>query len=78
MAKEKMYKTVGTWWNDNDIELVEIDGEIYALYGWSGEKFLHCWKCQDKFTEIGNEEYEITPIYDWDDEDCEIIGYEVF
>ena len=30
-------KEVGYWWNDKSIELVEIDGEVYALYGWNGE-----------------------------------------
>lgn len=79
-------------WFDSDIDIVEIDGELYALDGWNGEKYLHSWKCVDRFTaDPDGREYEITPIYEWDhwnDEDGEfqdadgnmidgIIGYEV-
>lgn len=58
---------IGTWWSDNNIELAEIDGKIYALDGWNGEKYLHCWKCADRFT-ISEDaaEYEIKPIYNQD------------
>lgn len=68
-----------TWWNDNSIEIVEIDGELYALYGWNGEKWLHCWKCIDRFTaDPDGKEYEVTPVYTEADEDeYEITGYEV-
>ena len=64
-----------TWWNDDDIEIVEIDGTLYALDGWNGEKFLHCWKCLDKFTEDPEDsaEYQIRPVYD----DENIVGYEI-
>lgn len=66
---------VGNWWNDDSIELIEIDGEIYALYGWNGEQYLHCWKCIDRYTAVDDGvEYEIKPIYN---EDYEIIGYEM-
>lgn len=55
-----------TWWNNNDIEIVEIDGELYALNGWNGEKWVHCWKCIDRFTAAEEDAaYEIVPIYDW-------------
>ena len=68
-------KAIGTWWNDSSIELVEIDGKIYALDGWNGEQYSHCWQCSDRFTNIGDEEYEIKPIYDEEYEN--IIGYKV-
>lgn len=58
---------IGTWWSDNDIELVKINGKIYALCGWNGEKYIHCWECFDRFSIVdGNIEYEIKPIYNSD------------
>ena len=71
---------IGTWWSDNNIELVEIDGKIYALDGWNGEKYLHCWECIDRFTVADdNAEYEIRPIYNSDEtiDEVEIIDFEV-
>ena len=79
-------------WFESDIDIVNIDGELYALDGWNGEKYLHCWKCLDRYTaDPDDREYEVTPVYDWDkwnDDDGEfqdadgnaidgIIGYEV-
>lgn len=69
-----------TWWNDSSIEIVEIDDELYALYGWNGEKWLHCWKCIDSFTADPDDsrEYEVTPVYtEADKDEYEITGYEV-
>ena len=57
---------IGTWWSDNNIELVKINGKIYALDGWNGEKYLHCWECIDRFTIVDDKEYEIRPIYNSD------------
>ena len=71
---------LGTWWSDNSIELVEINGKIYALYGWNGEEYLHCWECIDRFTAADdNTEYEIKPIYSSDEniDEVEIIDFEV-
>ena len=72
------------WWSDSSIEIVEIEGDLYALNGWNGEKYLHCWKCIDRFTaDPDNKEYEVVPVYELlpysEDEDFvpEIIGYEV-
>ena len=68
------FKNVGNWWNDKGIELVEIDGETFALNGWNGETYLKCWKCLgEDLMDASEEEYQITPIY----EDEEIAGYEV-
>ena len=80
-------------WAGSDIDVVEIDGSFYALNGWNGEKYLHCWKCADRFTADPDDdrEYEIAPAYNWADfdEDTEefrdqngntydgIYGYEV-
>ena len=68
------------WYNSIDpIEIVEIDGKLYALYGWNGEKFCDCWKCANEFTAINeNRKYIIAPIYKMDEyEDFEIVGYKI-
>lgn len=58
-------KHVGYMWNDRSIEIVEIDGEMYALYGWNGEAYNHCWKVLDiKGLDKADEdiEYILTPV----------------
>lgn len=59
-------------WLDTDIDIVEIDGELYALDGWNGEKYTDCWKCIDKYTAVDDgRTYEIVPVYDmfkWNDD----------
>lgn len=79
--KMKNFKTVGTWWNDKSIELVDIEGDVYALNGWNGEKYMNAWKCTgEDYMDASEEEYVITPVYN-DKEDefgvYEIVGYEV-
>lgn len=54
-------KTAGTWWNDQSIELVRIDGEIYALNGWNGELWADCWKTDG--TNVTEDGIEIRPVY---------------
>ena len=54
-------------WQDTDIDIAFIDMALYALYGWNGEKWLHCWKCIDRFTaDPDGKEYDVTPVYDWE------------
>ena len=79
MIKMTNFKTVGAWWNDKSIELVEIDGEVYALNGWNGEQFNNCWKCTgEHYMDASEEEYVIIPDYEEVSEDeFEIVGYEV-
>lgn len=49
-----------------DIEMVKIDREWYALNGWNGQKWVHCWHCFDRFTaDPEGTECEIAPVYDW-------------
>ena len=57
-------KHVGFWTGD-PIKMMEIDGDIYALSGWNGEKFLDCWKCLDEWTVDPNESgrFVATPVY---------------
>lgn len=72
-------KEVGVWWNDKEIELVEIEGSVYALYGWNGEDYGKWWRCTGEFlTEASEEEYTLKPVYKQVDEDeWEIVDYEV-
>lgn len=80
------------YWLHGDIRMEYIDGDWYALNGWNGEKYLHCWKCIDEWTAYPDKkEYEIVPVYDmrkWNPDTEEfyddfvgvfngIIGYEV-
>lgn len=76
-------------WSGTDIDIVIIGGKLYALNGWNGEKYLHCFECADRWNaDPSGKEYEIAPVYDlrkWDEEnECfedggaeSIIGYEV-
>lgn len=67
-------KSIGNWWNDRNIELVEVQNNVYALYGWNGESYGHCWKCTgDFYMDASTEEYELVPIYS---KAGEIIDYE--
>lgn len=69
-------KYVGLWWNGKyeTIELYEIDGEIYALYGWNGEEYVSCWKCIDEYNADQNDdsEYCIRPIYKFQEENIDL------
>ena len=69
------------WFANKDIEIVEIEGKLYALSGWNGESYGHCWECIDKYNAApGNDEYDIKPIYEPDENEdgCfDIIGYEI-
>lgn len=57
-------KFAGTWWNDKSIELVEVDGSVYALCGWNGEVFASCWECSgDCLQDASEEEYTLRPIH---------------
>lgn len=61
---KKDYKSIGRWWNDSNIELVEIENEVYALAGWNGESYNNSWKCSGAcYTEASKEKYNITPVY---------------
>lgn len=72
------FKSVGTWWNDKGIDLVEIDSTIYALHGWDGEKFVDCWVCSGEYNmDASDEKYEITPIHEENDGEFETVGYDV-
>lgn len=74
----KNFKEVGRWWNDSSIELIEKDGNVYALAGWNGEKYYNCWKVIEDGLTASEEEYIITPIYNQiDDDEFEVVNYEI-
>jgi hypothetical protein len=74
-----MFKEIGHWPYWPDIPMVEIDGEVYALNGWNGEKYLHCWRCTGQcYMYPSEEEYEIMPICEEISEDeWEVVDYDV-
>lgn len=77
--KKQNFKNLGTWWNSDDIQMVEIEGAAYALYGWNGEQYLDSWKCEgiDRM-DASEERYIITPIQtEVNEDEFEIIGYQV-
>mgnify|MGYP001293281079 CR=1 FL=1 len=73
MVETQQIEKVGTWWNSNNIELMKIDGEVFALHGWNGESFLNCWKVlDDELTRASEENYTITPHYEFNYENNEV------
>lgn len=70
-------KHIGYWWADNNIEMVEINGSVYALYGWNGDRYTKCWKCFGKYyMDASKEIYELLPVYNCVGEDeYEIVDY---
>lgn len=74
-------KVAGCWWNDKSIEVIEIDGEYLALYGWNGEEYVKCFYVTDEVSGIF---YELAPGREGDccaypvyDGSGEIIDYRV-
>lgn len=57
-------KKIGKWWADKSIEMIEIDGIVYALNGWNGESYLNCWECTgDYLMDSSEKTYTLVPIY---------------
>ena len=75
-------KTLGTWWNDKNIEIVEIEGRPIALYGWNGETYLNCWEVKEMINgtgfDIKEDGLRVRPLYKQIDEDeFKVVGYEL-
>lgn len=73
------FESIGTWWNDDSIELIKIDGEIYALDGWNGETYTESWKCVDEYTTVDEDvTYSITEVSIADDNgEFKTVGFNV-
>ena len=78
----KVKRLVGS----KETEVVEINGRWFALVGWNGERYIHCWETDENtFALDSDKEYEIQPIYqgvgepdeDGDYLQYEVIGYEI-
>ena len=60
------YKHVGYWMNDGNHEIIKLNGRFYALSGWNGEEYGHCWECQTKAKAKDDKEYTLRPVYRYD------------
>lgn len=80
LSSVKTFKFIDYWnyyTGVDRVEMVEIDGTVYALSGWGGEAYEDCWECLDAFT-IGEENICIRPIWEEvDEDDFELAGYEI-
>ena len=70
---------LGYWWNDKEIEIVEIEGRPIALSGWNGEKYTDCWEVAEMRGNTGFDikvdGLEVEPIYQQvDEEEYELVG----
>ena len=73
-------------WNNNDIDVVKINGRWFALSGWNGEIYVNCWETDENtfYLEDGKR-YDIKPIFkgvgepdeDGNFEEYEIVSYEL-
>lgn len=59
-------------WNNGEIDMVEIDGRLFALHGWNGEVWLRCWECLDKWTAASEKTFEIRPVYRFEIEEIDL------
>ena len=71
-----------TWWNDKDIEVVEIDNRYIALYGWNGEAYTDCWEVEEIKNNIAfgvkANNICVKPLYEQiDEDDYDIVVYEI-
>ena len=68
-------------WNNKEIEVVEINGRWFALYGWNGEAYLDCWETDEHtFSKEDGKVYEIKPVYEGigePDEDGDYLQYDI-
>lgn len=65
-------------WNNSDIEVVEINGRWFALYGWNGEAYLDCWETDENtFNVYDGKVYEIAPVYQANGDDYEVVDFEI-
>lgn len=70
-----------TWWNDKNIEVVNVDGKWVALYGWNGECWCDCWEVEEIKRNMAfgivKDNITVYPKYiQIDVDDIEIVGYE--
>lgn len=73
------------WWNDSNIDVVEVEGRYIALGGWNGDTFTDCWEVEkiikginvDTAFGIKEDNLRVRPLYYKDtDGDYRITAYE--
>lgn len=62
---KRNYEECGRYCSNPDVELIRLsNGNVYALYGWNGERFLHCWQVDSKFMiDVIKTDITLVPIY---------------
>lgn len=64
LGDEPSIEPIGVWHSDRNIDLIELNGAVFALYGWNGEKYTDCWKCSGEYNMTASKEsYTLTPVY---------------
>ena len=58
-------------WNNGEIDVVEINGRLFALHGWNGETWLRCWECLDKWTMASEKVFEVRPVHRFEIEEID-------
>ena len=59
------FRKVGKW-SDSDIDIIKIGNRFFALNGWNGSDYGHCWECKTKAKVMDDNEYTLTPVYYYD------------
>lgn len=78
--KEKLkMKVIGKWWNSTSIDMVEVDGTVYALDGWNGEEYCNCWICSgEHFMDASKESYTLRPVWaKINEDDFDVVDFDV-
>lgn len=73
---------MNTWFENKEIEVVEINGKWYALNGWNGEAYTDCWETEEPTygtaCEVLNDNITVKPIYKkYNEQQFDVIGYEL-
>ncbi len=63
--KYQQIRKLGKWCN-GDIDIIKVGNRNFALFGWNGESYGHCWECKSQTETVGDDEYTLTPVYFYD------------
>ena len=73
-----MVKFISKYWNDKNISIYKIDNRFIGLYGWNGEKYLHCFELDNTLHNLIKDNIEVIPLYkDLKNGDLKIINYKI-
>ena len=59
------FRKIGKWM-DSDIDIIKIGKRYFALNGWNGSDYGHCWECKNAKQVMDDSEYTLTPVYFYD------------